>query len=164
MNGGKKGLKTKKIWIAGAIGFIVIMLSIGGFFFAGKNTLSGGMKIEKNTIEWNQDMESSEKNADIQIPYYSDIYMENGNDFIDMMLVNPKENECYFTYTFILSETGEEIYQSDLIEPGRALEEVKLNKKMETGKYKLDIRVDTYSMKEQNALNNAIVSTNLVVF
>lgn len=125
--------------------------------------MSGGMKMEKNTIEWNQDMESADKNADIQIPYYSDIYMEGGTDSIDMVLVNPKENECYFAYTFILSETGEEIFQSDLIEPGRALEEVKLNQKMGTGRYKLDIRIDTYSIKEQNVLNNAIVSTNLIV-
>lgn len=163
MNGGKKGLKNKRIWLSWVIGLIVIMLGIGGLFFAGRNTLSGGMKIEKNTIEWNQDIESSEKNTDIQIPYYSDIYMKNGEDLIDMVLVNPKENECYFAYTFILSETGEEIYRSDLIEPGRALDKVKLNKKMESGKYKLNILVDTYSMKDQNVLNNAIVSTNLVV-
>lgn len=156
-------MKNKKICLIGAISVIVIMIAIGGFFFTGKDTLSGGMKMEKNTIEWNQDMESADKNADIQIPYYSDIYMEGGTDSIDMVLVNPKENECYFAYTFILSETGEEIYQSDLIEPGRALEEVKLNQKMGTGRYKLDIRIDTYSIKEQNVLNNAIVSTNLIV-
>lgn len=156
-------MKNKRIWLSWVIGLIVIMLGIGGLFFAGRNTLSGGMKIEKNTIEWNQDIESSEKNTDIQIPYYSDIYMKNGEDLIDMVLVNPKENECYFAYTFILSETGEEIYRSDLIEPGRALDKVKLNKKMESGKYKLNILVDTYSMKDQNVLNNAIVSTNLVV-
>lgn len=156
-------MKNKKICLIGAISVIVIMIAIGEFFFTGKDTLSGGMKMEKNTIEWNQDMESADKNADIQIPYYSDIYMEGGTDSIDMVLVNPKENECYFAYTFILSETGEEIFQSDLIEPGRALEEVKLNQKMGTGRYKLDIRIDTYSIKEQNVLNNAIVSTNLIV-
>lgn len=156
-------MKNKKICLIGAISVIVIMIAIGEFFFTGKDTLSGGMKMEKNTIEWNQDMESADKNADIQIPYYSDIYMEGGTDSIDMVLVNPKENECYFAYIFILSETGEEIFQSDLIEPGRALEEVKLNQKMGTGRYKLDIRIDTYSIKEQNVLNNAIVSTNLIV-
>lgn len=156
-------MKNKKIWLVGAVSVIIIIM-IGVFFLTGKNTLSGGMKIEKNTVEWNQEMESADENADIQIPYYSDIYMENSTNVIDMVLVNPKENECYFAYTFILSETGEEIYQSDLIEPGRALEEVKLNQKMETGEYQLDIRIDTYSLKEQTALNNAIVSTNLIVF
>ena len=67
-----------------AISVIVIMIAIGGFFFTGKDTLSSGMKMEKNTIEWNQDMESADKNADIQIPYYSDIYMEGGTDSIDI--------------------------------------------------------------------------------
>lgn len=157
-------MKNKRIWLLGTIGLIVIILGIGRFFFAGRNTLSGGMKIEKNTIEWNQDMDSADKNAEIQIPYYSDIYMEERTDSIDMVLVNPKENGCYFAYAFILRETGEEIYRSDLIEPGRALDKVKLNKKMESGKYKLNILVDTYSMKDQKVLNNAIVSTNLVVF
>lgn len=77
-------MKNKKICLIGAISVIVIMIAIGEFFFTGKDTLSGGMKMEKNTIEWNQDMESADKNADIQIPYYSDIYMEGGTDSIDI--------------------------------------------------------------------------------
>ena len=156
-------MKRNKIWLIGTIIAIVILIAAGGFFLARKNTLSGGLKMEKNTVKWNQNLESVDESADIQIPYYSDIYMDDGADSIDMVLVNPKENECYFTYTFILNETGEEIYQSDLIEPGRALEEVKLNQKMISGTYKLDIRIDTYSIEEQNPLNNAIVSTNLIV-
>ena len=67
-----------------------------------------------------------------------------------------------FTYTFILSDTGEEIYQSDLIGPGRALEQVKLNQEVPNGTYKLNIRVDTYTMENQETLNNAIVATNLI--
>lgn len=156
-------MKKKKEWMIGIVIVIVIMIAAGLFWGAGRNAVSGGLKIEKNTVEWNQKLKSADESADIQIPYYTDIYMESGSDLIDMVLVNPKENECYFAYTFTLSETGEEIYQSDLIEPGRALEEVKLNQKMESGTYKLDIRIDTYSIEEQDVLNNAIVSTNLIV-
>lgn len=49
--------------------------------------MSGGMKIEKNTVEWNQDLENTDESAAIQIPYYSDIYMEGDTDSIDMILV-----------------------------------------------------------------------------
>lgn len=160
-NGGRS-LNKKKIWLTITIIAVVMMIAVGGFLI-GQNTSSGGLKIEKNTVEWTQDLESADESADIQIPYYNDIYMEGGTDSIDMVLVNPKENECYFTYTFTLNETGKEIYQSNLIEPGRALEEVKLNQKMKSGMYKLNIRIDTYSIKEKNSLNNAIVSTNLIV-
>ena len=127
-----------------------------------RNAASNGLKVQKNTVEWNQDMKSADKDAGIQIPYYSDVYMKGGTDTIDMTLVNPKENDCYFTYTFILSDTGEEIYQSDLIGPGRALEQVKLNQEVPNGTYKLNIRVDTYTMENQETLNNAIVATNLI--
>lgn len=131
--------------------------------FGGKSMSSGGIKLEKNVVGWNQEMESSDEAADIQIPYYADIYMEGGSDEIDMYLVNPKENECYFTYTFVLRDSDEQIYQSGLIEPGKALEKVKLDRNMESGEYSLDMRIDTYTLDTQSALNNAIVSTELIV-
>lgn len=51
----------------------VIALCIMAF---GRNNMSfGGLRLEKNMVEWNQEMKSSDEAADIQIPYYSDIYM-----------------------------------------------------------------------------------------
>lgn len=156
--------KNRKIWMIGTVFVIVLAAGItaGYFLLWNRDTASNGLKVQKNTIEWNQDMQSADKNADIQIPYYGDVYMEGGSDKIDMTLVNPKENDCYFVYTFILSDTGEEIYQSDLIEPGRALTEAELEDKVPAGTYKMDIRIDTYTMDDQKTLNNAVVSTNLI--
>ncbi len=156
--------KNRKIWMIGAVFVIVLAAGItAGYFLLGdRDTASNGLKVQKNTIEWDQDMQSADKNADIQIPYYGDVYMEGGSDKIDMTLVNPKENDCYFVYTFILSDTGEEIYQSDLIEPGRALTEADLEDEVPAGTYKMDIRIDTYTMDDQKTLNNAVVSTNLI--
>lgn len=156
--------KSKRKWIIGGIVAAVLVVAIAAGFLLGnnRNAASNGLKVQKNTVEWNQDMKSADEDAGIQIPYYSDVYMKGGTDTIDMTLVNPKENDCYFTYTFILSDTGEEIYQSDLIGPGRALEQVKLNQEVPNGTYKLNIRVDTYTMEDQETLNNAIVATNLI--
>lgn len=156
--------KNRKIWMIGTVLVIVLAAGItaGYFLLWNRDTASNGLKVQKNTIEWDQDMQSADKNADIQIPYYGDVYMEGGSDKIDMTLVNPKENDCYFVYTFILSDTGEEIYQSDLIEPGRALTEADLEDEVPAGTYKMDIRIDTYTMDDQKTLNNAVVSTNLI--
>ena len=156
--------KSKRKWIIGGVAAAVLVVAIAAGFLLknNRNAASDGLKVQKNTVEWNQDMKSADEDAGIQIPYYSDVYMEGGTDTIDMTLVNPKENDCYFTYTFILSDTGEEIYQSDLIGPGRALEQVKLNQEVPNGTYKLNIRVDTYTMEDQETLNNAIVATNLI--
>lgn len=156
--------KSKRKWIIGGVAAAVLVVAIAAGFLLknNRNAASDGLKVQKNTVEWNQDMKSADEDAGIQIPYYSDVYMEGGTNTIDMTLVNPKENDCYFTYTFILSDTGEEIYQSDLIGPGRALEQVKLNQEVPNGTYKLNIRVDTYTMEDQETLNNAIVATNLI--
>ena len=156
--------KSKRKWIIGGIAAAVLVAAIAAGFLLGnnRNAASKVLKVHKNTVEWNQDMKSADIDVGIQIPYYSDVYMKGGTDTIDMTLFNPKENDCYFTYTFILSDTGEEIYQSDLIGPGRALEQVKLNQEVPNGTYKLNIRVDTYTMENQETLNNAIVATNLI--
>ena len=62
-------MKKNKIWLIGTIIAIVILIAAGGFFLARKNTLSGGLKMEKNTVKWNQNLESVDESADIQIPY-----------------------------------------------------------------------------------------------
>lgn len=60
-------------------------------------------------------------------------------------------------------DSNEQIYQSGLIEPDKALEQVDLDRNMESGVYALDMRIDTYTLDSQSALNNAIVSTKLIV-
>ena len=161
----KKNVTKKRMMVIILLIAVLIVAAAAGIFIIGgkKQSGTGGMKIEKGAVEWNQDMKGSDENAAIQIPYYSDIYMEKGSDEIDMYLVNPKENECYFTYTFILKEDSEEIYQSGLIEPGKALDKVTLSRKIEGGEYELDMRIDTYTLDKKEPLNNAIVSTKLIV-
>ena len=64
----------------------------------------GGMKLVKSPVSWEQGMKSANEAADIQIPYYSDIYMQGGSDEIEMYLVNPKENDCYFSDLFFTAK------------------------------------------------------------
>ena len=151
--------KIGVILVVVAVLLAVILLLVSG---KGGQSAEGGLKVEKNTVEWNQEMESADETADIQIPYYGSIYMEAGSDVIDMVLVNPKENTCYFSYVFLLKDTGEELFHSNLIEPGRALEKVQLKRAVERGNYDLNIRIDTYTLEGQKPLNNAIVSTQLI--
>lgn len=89
--------KSKRKWIIGGIAAAVLVAAIAAGFLLGnnRNAASNGLKVQKNTVEWNQDMKSADKDAGIQIPYYSDVYMKGGTDTIDMTLVNPKENDCY---------------------------------------------------------------------
>ncbi len=61
-------------------------------------------RTEQSVVSWEQEMKSANEAADIQIPYYSDIYMQGGSDEIEMYLVNPKENDCYFSDLFFTAK------------------------------------------------------------
>lgn len=69
-------MKKKRILISVFLIMAVIaVIALCIMAFGRNNMSSGGLKLEKNTVEWNQEMKSSDEAADIQIPYYSDIYM-----------------------------------------------------------------------------------------
>lgn len=157
--------KDKKKLLLLLILLLVLIAGIVAFAVGrgGQSSGASGIAVEKNTVDWTQDMNSSDESAEIQVPYYSDIYMKNGSDEIDMYLVNPKENNCYFSYTLVLTSSNKEIYQSGLIQPGKAVEKVTLNQKMGAGTYDLDLRIHTYTLEDQKPLNNALVSTKLIV-
>lgn len=156
-------MKKRNAVICGLIALLLLtVIAVCAVLLNRTEQSAGGMKLEKNTVSWEQEMKSANEAADIQIPYYSDIYMQGGSDEIEMYLVNPKENDCYFTYTLILKESGEQIYQSGLIEPGQAVDLVKLERKIESGEYALNMRIDTYTLETETPLNNAIVSTKLI--
>ena len=156
-------MKKRNAVICGLIALLLLtVIAVCAVLLNRTEQSAGGMKLEKNTVSWEQEMKSANEAADIQIPYYSNIYMQGGSDEIEMYLVNPKENDCYFTYTLILKESGEQIYQSGLIEPGQAVDLVKLERKIESGEYALNMRIDTYTLETETPLNNAIVSTKLI--
>lgn len=159
----KKFDKYKKYLIPILILVILIIAILIGLFVHQNYFGNDGLKVEKNTVAWDKEMKSEDESLPIQIPYYTDIYMEQGTRTIDMYLVNPKKNECYFEYVFTVKDTGEEIFRSDLIKPARALDELKLKRKMDAGIYTINIKINTFSLDKKKPLNNAILETRLIV-
>lgn len=152
-----------KKWIP-FLGVCLIVAGILGFtYMKSKEENSGGLHIEKNTVAWDKtlDKTNEQEGQSIQIPYYPDINVEKKDAAVT--LVNPKENPCYFTYTFFRQDTGEKIYQSGLLEPGKAIDGMKLDKELKTGVYQISILINTYSLDDRSPMNNATVKTKLVV-
>lgn len=82
----------------------------------------------------------------IKIPGYSTIVVEAGKKNVSVDIMNPEENEVYFKVKFILSESQELLYESQLIKPGQHLYEIELNRELEAGEYKLLIEYETFLM------------------
>lgn len=98
----------------------------------------------------------------IRIPGYPSITVDAGKDNVTMNLFNPEGNPCYFTFEIVLSDTGETIYKSDMVEPGKAITNVKLQHPLEAGEHNAVIKISTASLTDGKAMNGANVETVLV--
>ena len=84
----------------------------------------------------------------ITLPGYGDLFFPAGAKQIEMVLPNHKSNPCYLRYTLMLEETGEILYQSPLIAPGKAVLEIELSRILPIGDYHLVIAIDSVSLAD----------------
>ena len=97
----------------------------------------------------------------IRIPGYPSITVDAGKDNVTMNLFNPEGNPCYFTFEIVLSDTGETIYKSDMVEPGKAITNVKLQHPLAAGEHNAVIKISTASLTDGKTMNGANVETVL---
>ena len=84
----------------------------------------------------------------IVLPGYDQLTFPAGKQEIEIVLPNPKGNPCYFRYTLLLEDTGEILYQTTLIPPGKAVLEIKLSRPLPKGDYSLVIGIDSISLAD----------------
>lgn len=75
------------------------------------------------------------------IPMIDDIEVY-GGPHVEQALINPEGNTCYFIYSITLDDTGEEIYRSGMIEPGKAIVGFDLADTPAPGEYSVTIHVE----------------------
>lgn len=106
------------------------------------------------------------KNTDpnkIAIPGYQNIRMPEGTSS-HISLWNPEGNPCYFKFMIVMDETKEVLYESKLVEPGKAVIEQTLSKKLKAGEYPITIEIKSYSLDDpEKEMNGGEVQTNLIV-
>ena len=116
--------------------FIVIIICLCAVIIAGLiyfMKLKGGSDsafkpdLDSNAKTQTAD-DTGEKPTGIRIPGYPTITIEADKKDVQMNLMNPEGNPCYFTFEIVLNDTGETIYTSKMVEPGKAITEVTLDK------------------------------------
>ena len=105
---------------------------------------------------------SEEEAVGIKIPGYPSITIEADKKDVQMNLMNPEGNPCYFTFEIVLNDTDETIYTSKMVEPGKAITEVTLDKALAAGEYPATIKITTASLTDGSAMNGANVETTLI--
>lgn len=97
--------------------------------------------------------------SQIMIPSLATMTLTEGQTEVEYVLFNPEGNPCYFSYQMVLSDTGETLYESGLIEPGTAVINWSLNRSLEAGTYQAEMRISTYSAEDVNTQMNSGVVT-----
>ena len=141
----------KGIYMAAAACLLVLLLGIGGLFLF--NNRSPYSEIPEADVPLGAFPISVDKNAKpyagddaiINYPGINDVTMPAGATNMELLLVNPADNQCGFTFTLVLSDTGEQLYTSEIVEPGMCIEEVGLARGLEKGLYGAIMRISAYT-------------------
>ena len=126
---------------------------------------AAGLFLEEGAEDWDGEMKDmSEGQTGIKIPGYGEITVPAGETTWKITLANPEENTCYFKYTVTIDDSETPIYESDLIEPGKAVREFEVTEPLEAGDYEIHLNISTYAMDEElTPLNGAVVKAVLHV-
>ena len=167
MQNERKGRKW--LWF-GAAAVIIIGIAAAVWLFSvyRKNRdvqTAEGIILDDGAENWDGEMEDlSQDQPGIKIPGYGYITVMSGETAWKITLANPKENNCYFQYSITIDENENPIYESDLIEPGKAVREFEVNEPLEAGDYEIHLNISTYTMDDGlTPLNGAVVKAVLHV-
>ncbi len=123
------------------------------------------VELESGAEDWTgvKVSQTSEAPADgIRIPGFKSITVEAGTPDVSVNLQNPEQNNCYFVIRLVLSDTGETLYESKMIEPGKALYRITLSHALEPGTYGAQLHYDPYDKATLARLNGAVINLELI--
>lgn len=160
--------RKKRKWIILAAVLVILAVAAGLFLTFGtrrENPDGKGIVLEEGAEDWDGEMKDmSEGQTGIKIPGYGEITVPAGETTWKITLANPEENTCYFKYTVTIDDSENPIYESDLIEPGKAVREFEVTEPLEAGDYEIHLNISTYAMDEElTPLNGAVVKAVLHV-
>lgn len=105
----------------------------------------------------------------VEIPGWGKIeIMADKTDINSVDFFNPETNETYYlSFELRLPDSSsqgyEVVYKSGLVEPGKHLQHITLNRPLSAGEYDAVVFVQPYRIKDQSMTNSAEMGTKLVV-
>ncbi len=145
-----KGLVLQPWQLAVAVVVVAVMI-VGGVLLGvvlGNRNNANDFNGSPVDYDWVLPQGSVPNANQIILPGYGDLLFPAGEKQVEIILPNPKSNPCYFRYTLMLEATGEILYQSPLIAPGKAVLEIELSRALSQGDYHLVIAIDSVSLAD----------------
>lgn len=144
---------------------VAIAACIAAYFLWFAPGLQGDdLEIDAGAVEWTGfPAEEPGIPADgIRLPGYKSISVQADTREVSIALHNPPENDCYLVMRLVLSETGEELFESKMIEPGKGLYAVTLSRALSPGTYKAQLQYEAYDRASLSRLNGAVINLDVI--
>lgn len=136
---------------------LVTSVVVGILWFTQQNAVPG---LDKTAVAYHIEGMTNTDPDRIMMPFLSEMRMVQGGTHIREVLINPEGNECYFKFVFILDDTGERIYESGLVEPGKAIIDFDLNRSLDAGDHKVTVKILTSDLNDPTkSLNGGDMKT-----
>ncbi|HJJ31233.1 MAG TPA: hypothetical protein O0X97_03180 [Methanocorpusculum sp.] len=155
----------------GMLILIIVLLAailIGGGIFAVYFLTSGNQQPVTGGVGYDPtatDIETEDVKPGVAIPGWSKMTIPANTKEISVDFFNPESNSGYYSMTFelALEDTGEVLFTSGLILPGKRLTTVTLNRALPAGEYNALLTVQPYTLDTQDPTNNLQSKMKLVV-
>ncbi len=120
--------------------------------------------LDKAAFAYNiEGMENTDP-SQIALPGITEIKAKAGQTSVQYALINPKGNPCYLTYIITLDETGEVLYESGMVEPGKAVRDLTLSRALAAGDYPITVEARSNDINDYTVeLNSGSIKATLKV-
>ncbi len=165
-----KNNKNNSLFFAIIIGAVII--AVGLIITVNYNEIFVNNKpVSKETIKQQIDENASEffekKEEDapnITLPGWRQITIAaNTTDISGVDFYNPDSNKGYYYLKFQLKIQNEILYESNLVEPGKHIQNIKLHRALDPGEYDATVFIQPYKMDMKTPTNNGEVKLKLIV-
>lgn len=165
----KQNLK-KMIWTLLIVAGMALGLTLGmnwQKWFGNQPAQSSLAEVDKDAEDWQgkkeQEKEAVKEADSIAIPGYDKIQLAADEEVQAVNLHNPERNTCYFKLSLLLPD-GTKLWESKLIEPGKAIYELNLNQTLAAAEYPdAVLKYECFALDDQRPLNGSEIKLTLQV-
>lgn len=151
------------VWIPITALVLATGILYGQYSYQRTDVNASGLLIEQDTVSIPEST-ALPTSTGIKIPGYATIEVEHSTGQAQIDLINPADNPCVFQYSMTYASDNREIYQSQLIEPGKAVCGFTLDQVPDIGEYDIIILISTYSLDDaRTSMNGAQIKAVLNV-
>lgn len=119
-------------------------------------------QIDENADEFFEKKDSNEPN--IIMPGWKQIIIDaDTTDISGIDFYNPESNKGYYYLKFQLKIKDEVLYESNLVEPGKHIQKIKISRPLKAGVYDAVVFIQPYKLDMETPTNSGEVKVKLIV-